>query len=733
MSPVSLPSVLLLIGQAWALPIGGSVDSSYDTWATALSDVGPLVLLVGERSTKQLLRDVRGIGGAFSLAAAPLGLVSIVTSLLRMSGSHRMRSFLGYEQESRSVAALEMSRVNCNGVHAELIDGHLVRTTAAMSALHAGAVGVSALQSTITPTADRDIVTQLQSCHAYEATKQRLRVPSTDAGLRWCAQILIDGFDEEALEAQLCELLANALQANLLGEKSEILRRQLKTALHLPDASPGQGANKKEDHVKVLNLGANPISFVLTFDAVSEYCSAQDTSQRVSFLIGFVSLLTILSLYLVELRYSLLWKMSTGWLLTILGYFGIVTFVTLAARHILRASHSIPLGPKSAHLSQAWKSGLVVATQSDSKTGADLLTVASGGHQVFEAMWLKPLTSLACVKADVIGLCLTLSFLCHYLGLRSSSWWLGVCELIVCISAAFARSLTKRKPLQFRLRESQKSPVRVDWRCCGTGLITVQSSIEVDGVVQPKASRLDLRVYSSDSNIPPPAFAESLAFQTAVLCLGNRDMMSWIIEKCGMRFWLTKTGPGDATHAVVVSFDGGIIAQEGLVTSDVTMCVAFACTTGGLAAPTAWLVRAIMRQPRWRVNRKAFCSINDTIGKVHIPSLSSIMAWWTMSELRNGHRDNQENLQWAFLLINTAFFLLLHSMAESSDLAVDASLVKSLSDLHRVVSPSHKVVQDFFERLKTESTVSTSGNTNSKISVSPTGGLWSPPGLRGGS
>jgi hypothetical protein len=93
--------VIFLTFPRYALgaPIGGAVDSSYDAWATALSDIGPLILLVGERSTKQLLRDVRGFASAFSLATAPLGLVSVVTSLVRMRGSHRLRSFLGYELE----------------------------------------------------------------------------------------------------------------------------------------------------------------------------------------------------------------------------------------------------------------------------------------------------------------------------------------------------------------------------------------------------------------------------------------------------------------------------------------------------------------------------------------------------------------------------------------------------------------------------------------------------------
>ncbi|KIW22539.1 uncharacterized protein PV07_12417 [Cladophialophora immunda] len=695
--------VYLLIGRVWGLPIGGSVDSSYDAWATALSDVGPLILLIGERSTKQLLRDIRGISGAFSLAAAPLGLVSIVTSLFRMSGSHRIRSFLGYEQESRSVAALEMSRVNCNGIHPELVDGYLVRTTAATSAFHARAVGVSILQSTISEDTIRDVTIQLQSCHTYEAAKIRLHVPTTAARLRWCSQILVADQEKNDIKDRLLEILAAALQVNLLDQKSETLRGWLQHTLNLPTANMPPQHNKSAASMRVAVSGAGKISFAITFDAVSEYSTANLTSRKMSSLIGLSSTLTILAFYLIELRFSLVWRLSTGWILTIIGYIGIVTFVTLAARNIYHSSHSIPLRPRHAPLSQTWKDGLVIAAQSDSKVGAEFLTAVNGGRQAFEAVWLKPLTSWDCIKADAIGICLTMSFLCHYLGLRSSSWWLGVCELVICIAAAFARSLTKSRPVQFRAGTGQYGEARVDWRCCSTGLITVQNATEVDTRPQAVVRCLDLRIYSPDMTISTPIPAESIAWHAAALCSKDQHLLRWILNVTDMKLWVGRSEQGGASHAVVIYFTSGILVQEGLASTDVGMCVAFCCTMNGLAAPTAWLVRAIMRQPRWSVDRKAFTSINDTIGKVHVPSLSSIMTWWSMSELRNGPTENQENLQWAFLLLNTAYFSLLQSGFGSSAADTNNSIIDSLRKLHRETNPGCEAAAVvLFERMKSE-------------------------------
>ena len=75
----------------------------------------------------QLLQNLKGFVTAFNLAPAPLGLLSIVTSLIRLCGIHLLRAFIGRELEARLAAAVEMTRVNCNGVQAQLVDGYIVR------------------------------------------------------------------------------------------------------------------------------------------------------------------------------------------------------------------------------------------------------------------------------------------------------------------------------------------------------------------------------------------------------------------------------------------------------------------------------------------------------------------------------------------------------------------------------------------------------------------------------
>jgi hypothetical protein len=78
----------------------------------------------------------------FSLAAAPLGLLSVVTSLMRFCGIQRLRAFIGCELEARTVAGVEFTRVNCGGVHAHLTDGYVVRSIAANPASQLVAVSI---------------------------------------------------------------------------------------------------------------------------------------------------------------------------------------------------------------------------------------------------------------------------------------------------------------------------------------------------------------------------------------------------------------------------------------------------------------------------------------------------------------------------------------------------------------------------------------------------------------
>jgi hypothetical protein len=62
-----------------------SVDNASDSWSDLVSGIAPLVLLVGERVTKQHLRESMTRVEYYMLGASPFGLITSMVSVLRLS------------------------------------------------------------------------------------------------------------------------------------------------------------------------------------------------------------------------------------------------------------------------------------------------------------------------------------------------------------------------------------------------------------------------------------------------------------------------------------------------------------------------------------------------------------------------------------------------------------------------------------------------------------------------
>ena len=176
-------------------------DPGKELSTDSLASIAPLIILVGERSTKQLLRDIRGVVSSFSLAAGPMGLITVVSSLLRLTGIQPLRSFLGYASESRLVAAAEITRVNCGGVHGEIINEQIVRTTS--TDLSQRAIATIVLHGPVQDTKD-PALRQIGYCQEFADACNQLGIPPEAADLLWCMQLQCEQFTEaqcgEALE-----------------------------------------------------------------------------------------------------------------------------------------------------------------------------------------------------------------------------------------------------------------------------------------------------------------------------------------------------------------------------------------------------------------------------------------------------------------------------------------------------------------------------------------------------
>ncbi|RSL82168.1 hypothetical protein CEP51_005353 [Fusarium floridanum] len=72
------------------------------------SDLGPLLALFGERVTTQFLSQATGWADSILLAMAPLGIVTIIVSAIRVSGPPILKAIIGRARESRAVAEAEL-------------------------------------------------------------------------------------------------------------------------------------------------------------------------------------------------------------------------------------------------------------------------------------------------------------------------------------------------------------------------------------------------------------------------------------------------------------------------------------------------------------------------------------------------------------------------------------------------------------------------------------------------
>jgi hypothetical protein len=211
----SLATLFLLPIQTLAAPLDlalqpraiqsiGYVDPSTDEWSSTLSGIGPLILLVGERTTKQVLRNVHGFSTAFSLAAAPLDLLSVATSLIRFCGTQKLRAFIGYELEARPVVGIEVTRVNCGGVGSHLTHGYVVRSIVANPASQL--IAVSFLEGK-EKGLESEALARIRASKRFESEKRRLGIPAGDANVNWCLHITAPGFAEEVKDSVVQTLI----------------------------------------------------------------------------------------------------------------------------------------------------------------------------------------------------------------------------------------------------------------------------------------------------------------------------------------------------------------------------------------------------------------------------------------------------------------------------------------------------------------------------------------------
>lgn len=669
----------------------GPIDPGKDAWADALSSVGPLVLLIGEKNTKQLLREVRGVSQILGLAFAPLGLISVLTSMIRLCGSQALRAYLGYEHEARTTAALEVTRVNSGGVHANLVDGYIVRSAEPNPSSQA--LAISMLQGTSIETL-QDAVTQIDACQIFELQRRAMDFHTETPILSWVLRVEVNDTTTD-IESRLIKLAWKAIMGNLkTSDDGTIALANVTTA----SVSPQIRKAERDQHLKATTVELRPlsrgrkfdsdwdlrgvsidaeVSFLCTFEGVSEIAQNGLATNAASLLIAAVSALLMLAIQVLCIWQNL--RIDYGWILVVVGYGGIVAGITLAATLIRVSTRSLRLPLQPVTESADWKHGIVVAVKNTDSmdTSGSQVYMSQYQQSRFEAVWLSRPSKKRYLTAWLVAVFLTLSFVCHYLGLRTVVWWVSIAELGVCLLAAFARSSFKAP----KGRYQATGDLKVDKRCYSTGIIKTQTATVVPKP-QIQVAPLDLRIYSDQPNGAIPLAGERIAWAVANLSLQARGLADKILSITGISVAMCPRHSG-SHRTTAVTCNGGLLTDQGVAFPVVRTCIVFTAALADFAAPTGLLARAFMRQPEWYLDE---VGVNKDslafLGGLYITSLDSLVSWWTVAEDRNDMEDQHKNLHGSFILLNAAFFIALRKACEN-----DRELMLTMEAIHEGISP----------------------------------------------
>ncbi|KAH7024196.1 hypothetical protein EDB80DRAFT_675742 [Ilyonectria destructans] len=505
------------------------------------------------------------------MSFAPIGLLSVLTSMIRLCGSPKLWSYFGYEHEPRANAALEMTKANCAGIHAKVIDGTVSRSTT--SEATSQAIAVLFLRDDSEATIEESL-REIQHCHEFQHEKTVKGCPEAAGSVNWCFRVTCPLPQPESINA-ISRLVATSLntgehtgEQSDLGEVLRVFHRTTTTSSksrasccqHKPTTQDvGLAVGPKEAHGdqngNSVNSKKDSSSFFCTFDGVSEVNTSAPTPA---------------------------------------GYFCMTIGVSGAGYMIYSACDSAAMQARPKTTAADWTHGVVLLVKNTNPldTTGSLLMQAENQKQEFQAVWLKTQGGVRFVLTWVIAIFLTLAFVCYYLGLRSSKWSLSVTQLLVCLLSAFARSVSKMDRGSFDAVQD----VRVHNRCYSTTILDMQRATKI--TVQQRTSKtLDLGIYSTLSSHCLPLTGEFIAWRAAKLCLEPQYQAAGdrILSVTGMRLSLIQATDPLKRH-ILVEFEGGVVTEEGLAFPNVTVATAFSSSNADPAAPTPLLARGITRQ-----------------------------------------------------------------------------------------------------------------------------------------
>ncbi|CUS14670.1 unnamed protein product [Tuber aestivum] len=120
--------ILALACNAEAAAGDSPISSSSDVWATLVANIAPLLVLVGEKHVKAYFKNMCRPSHHLLFASAPIGLVTAVTTLIRLNGTPVLKRMIGRQFETRSEVLADVTSVSGGEVGLELRNMNLEQT-----------------------------------------------------------------------------------------------------------------------------------------------------------------------------------------------------------------------------------------------------------------------------------------------------------------------------------------------------------------------------------------------------------------------------------------------------------------------------------------------------------------------------------------------------------------------------------------------------------------------------
>lgn len=420
-------SVLILspkVASAWPVKLSGvlsarqtstanqaPIAASSDLWATVITNVAPIMTLVGERNAKEFLRVSSSHDQLFLMATAPLGILSLMICAIRLSGPRILLRLTGREADPRSEALVEITPLSV-----------------------APATSVYTKQAVeIKPSEQRDEV-----AFVCAHIKQTDRVLEALASFKHILRSRVDkvkgdGDGDASTDQEDYELVLGMKRSLLTAEQTATVVTSILDKTREIEESLGKGVESTS--LSFRRTGISPTQ-----------TAASTTSNRTLFrklrtignVLAGISSFTAMGGIQVAGYYSGGPQIGNAGLKTLVmglvGYCGLAVF-TFTLLVIIK--QEVEVDPQ--HLGPIFDDANVVWTFSDSRHAKHQAFDKPHQRNLVQASPRKQLSSrkrqviTSLVSAGLMG-----SYVVYYLGVRVAVWWVAFGELLITwVSAIF--------------------------------------------------------------------------------------------------------------------------------------------------------------------------------------------------------------------------------------------------------------------------------------------------------